>query len=262
MDQHDPSQAVAVAWVASNKEHYNFFHSMVEMLGHDVANEGRIWQGGYVGIRCGTGNLVESRNKAVASFLADKRADWLFWVDTDMGFAPDTLDRLFEAADAAERPFVGALCFSNREEASDGMGGWKTLATPTVFDWAHVGDQVGFSVRWDYPANTVTRVAGTGSACVLIHRSVFEKVRDHQPPGAPRPNGPTWYSRVLNVSTGELTSEDLSFCMKAGAAGVPMHVHTGVRTTHQKTVWLGEELYWQQRAVNPPPVTEGLEVVK
>lgn len=258
MDQHDPSQAVAVAWVASNEVHYNFFHSMLEMLGHDVANHGRIWQGGYVGIRCGTGNLVESRNKAVATFLAEKRADWLFWLDTDMGFAPDTLDRLYDVADPAERPIVGALCFSNREEQSDGMGGWRTLATPTVMDWGHVktGDeeQMGFSVRWDYPANTVARVAGTGSACILIHRTVFEQLRDQL--------GPVWYNRVPNTSTGQLTSEDLSFCLRAGAAGIPVHVHTGVRTTHQKTIWLGEEVYWQQRAVNPAPVTEGLEVAR
>jgi len=93
----------------------------------------------------------------------------------------------------------------------------------------------------------VTRCAGTGSAAILIHRTAFETIAG--------PLGPVWYNRIPNTSTGQLVSEDLSFCMRAGAANIPVHVHTGVRTTHQKTVWLGEELYWQQRAVNPPPVT-------
>jgi hypothetical protein len=127
------------------------------------------------------------------------------------------------------------------------MGGWKCLATPTVFDWTHYQDQQGFAVRWDYPANTVTRVHGTGSACVLIHRSVFEATGDKF--------GPVWYNRAPNPSTGQLISEDLSFCIRVNALEIPIHVHTGVRTTHQKTIWLSEEDYWNQRATNPPPVS-------
>lgn len=256
MNENEP-QAVAVAWVGHDDVSYNFFSSLIEMMGHDAANHGRIWRGGYIGIRCGTGNLVESRNKGVVSFL-DGQADWMLWLDTDMGFAPDTLDQLMAVADPVDRPVVGALCFSFREEATDHMGGWRTIATPTVMDWGHlktdVGDKMGFSVRWDYQANTVTRVAGTGSAAILIHRSVFERIQAKV--------GDHWYDRIPNTSTGELTSEDLSFCMRLGAANIPIHVHTGVRTTHQKTVWVSEEMYWQQRAVNPAPVTEGLEVVK
>ena len=33
-----------------------------------------------------------------------------------MGFAPDTINRLLEAADPVERPVVGGLCFTQREE--------------------------------------------------------------------------------------------------------------------------------------------------
>jgi hypothetical protein len=164
-----------------------------------------------------------------------------------MGFAPETLDRLIEAADPDERPMVGALCFTQRETEADGMGGWRCHATPTVFDWTHHKDQQGFAVRWDYPANTVTRVHGTGSACILIHRGVFERVE--------KEFGPVWYNRAPNMSTGQLISEDLSFCVRVNALDIPIYVHTGVRTTHQKTIWLQDEDYWQQRAVNPPPVT-------
>ena len=245
--QHDPGQAVALAWVASNDVKYNFFHSMLELLGWDIANHGRVWQGGYVGMRMGTDGLVDARNKGVATFLDEKRADWLFWLDADMGFAADTLDRLFEAADPVERPIVGALCFTQRETESDNMGGWVCHATPTIFDWTHYKDQQGFAVRWDYPADTVTRCHGTGSACILIHRSVFERIQDEF--------GPVWYHRAPNISTGQLISEDLSFCVRANALDIPIYVHTGVRSTHQKTIWLGEQDYWQQRAVNPPPVT-------
>jgi hypothetical protein len=245
----DPSGAVTLAYVHGDHDDrvaYSFHRSVVEMLGHDMANHGRVLQGGFISMRCGTNGLVESRNRAVRDFLLGGNADWMMWLDTDMGFAPDIIDRLMEAADPEERPIVGALCFAQRADETDGMGGWRTMAFPTVYDWDHVGDQMGFAVRWDYPSNTVTRVAGTGSAAVLIHRSVFEKIADKL--------GPVWYDRLPNTTTGQLISEDLSLCIRAGAFDIPVHVHTGVPTTHAKKVWIAEQDYWRERALNPPPV--------
>ena len=37
--------------------------------------------------------------------------------------------------------------------------------------------------------------------------------------------------------------EDLSFCMRANALEIPVHVHTGVKTTHLKHLWLDERIY-------------------
>jgi hypothetical protein len=261
-DEFDPAQAVTVAYVNGNKVSYSWHHSMIELVGWDMANQGRIMMGGYVAIRYGTDGLVDARNKGVKEFLAERHAEWLWWVDTDMGFTADTIDRLMEAAHPTDRPIIGGLCFTQQERDQDGLGGWRCRAVPTLFNWARVdvldekivdgkklqeklGEQQGFAVRWDYPSNTLIQVAGTGSACILIHRSVFEKIEEKF--------GPVWYDRLPNTSTGQIISEDLSFCVRAGAIGIPVHVHTGVRTTHEKTLWLGEEDYWRQRAVDPPP---------
>jgi len=231
-----PGDAVTVAYVHSNDVAYSWHHSMVEMVGYDMAHEGRIIRGGYIAMRCGAAGLVEARNKTVTEFLASRDADWLLWLDTDMGFPADTAERLLEAADPAERPVVGALCFSQRETESDGLGGWRCQAVPTIFDWAHLdGGQEGFAVRWDYPRDTLTRCAGTGSACILVHRSVFSRIAALY--------GPCWYEMAPNPTTGQLIGEDLSFCARAGAAGIPVHVHTGVAASHMKRVWLAEADY-------------------
>jgi len=255
----DRAGAVTVAYVHEKNLAASFHHCMIEMIGWDLAHEARIIRGGYKAWTCGTDGLVDSRNKLVAAWLAEDTADWLFWIDTDMGFAPDTIDRLMAAADPEERPVVGGLCFTQREEESDGMGGWRCRATPTVFDWTVLEDtgQMGFSVRWNYAPDTLTRVAGTGSACVLIHRSVFEKV--HAEYG-------TWYDRVPNTTMGQVISEDLSLCLRACALDIPIHVHTGVKTSHQKTLWLAEDDYYGQVALAQmvpavPPATEETAVI-
>lgn len=199
--------------------------------------------GGTIAMKCGTDGLVEARNKTVRAFLEEDKGEWLFWIDTDMGFAADTVDRLLESADPVERPIVGGLCFTQREEESDGMGGWRCRATPTVFDWTKLDDgQQGFSVRFDYKPDTLQQCAGTGSACVLIHRSVFERIKAKF--------GPVWYDRIFNTAMKRLVSEDLSMCMRAGALGIPLFVHTGVKTSHCKTLWLSEDDYFGQVALS------------
>jgi GT2 family glycosyltransferase len=251
--------AVVVAYVHSREVTYSWHHSMIELIGWDLTHHARVLRGGYVAMKCGTDGLVEARNKAVQGFLAENKADWLFWIDTDMGFAPDTLERLMDAADPVERPIVGALAFTQREEEQDGMGGWRCRATPTVFDWAKLDDgAMGYTVRWDYPVDALVPCAGTGAACVLIHRSVFERIGEKY--------GEHWYDRVPNPTMGKVVSEDLSFCLRAGSLQIPVHVHTGVKTSHQKVLWLGEGDYFGQVALSKllpdaPPATERTAVI-
>ncbi len=253
-EEADRATAVAVAYVYNGKDvAYSWHHSMIELIGYDMCHEGRIIRGGYVAMRCGTDGLVEARNKAVRLFLKEGLADWLFWIDTDMGFAADTVDRLLAAADPVERPVVGGLAFTQKEEEPDGMGGWRCRAAPTVFDWTVLDDgQMGFSVRWKYPPGQLVRVAGTGAACVLVHRSVFERIEAEYG---------TWYDRVPNTTTKQVVSEDLSLCLRAGALNIPVHVHTGVKTSHQKTLWLAEDDYYGQVALSQlvPPVPAATE---
>jgi len=247
--EHDAANAVAIAFVHTDEVMYSWVHSLLQLLDHDLAGKARVWNGGWVSIRGGTDNLSYARNVAVRDFLKENRADWLFWCDTDMGFAADTIDRLMDAADPVERPVMGALCFANREVDDDGMGGRRALAAPVIMHWAQHGTETGFDTQWDYPRDAVVRCDGVGPACVLIHRSVFEKVAEAY--------GPKWYARSVNPSTGELAGEDLSFCARLMSLGIPVHVHTGVKTTHAKRMWLAEEDYWRQRALNaPPPYTQ------
>jgi GT2 family glycosyltransferase len=223
------SDAVTIGYVHDVEVAYSWHSSMVDLIGHDLNNHQRVIRGGWIGVRYGTGGIVEARNTVVRRFLEHDRSDWLFWIDTDMGFGRDTVDRLMSCADPVSAPIVGALCFANRETHSDGMGGFRTKAVPTVYYWGKNGEQSGFQAVAEYPNDELLRCDATGSACVLIHRSAFEAI------------GANWYNPVSNPDSGLMMGEDLSFCVRAGAAHAPVHVHTGVRTTHLKRVWLQHE---------------------
>lgn len=242
---------VTVVYLHGNEVPYSWHRSLLDLIGYDLAHRQRVIRGGWMSMKAATGGIVEGRNDAVAGFLAEKDSGWLWWVDSDMGFHPDTVDRLLAVADPVERPVVGGLCFAYKEAGPDGMGGARCAPRPTIFDWVTDGDEVGFKGRMTYPVNELVRCAGTGSACLLVHRSVFERVAAKF--------GPAWYDRLPNPSGKGWVSEDLSFCMRAAAVGVPVWVHTGVRTSHAKMTWVAEDDYWSTAIA--PPAAEPVAVI-
>lgn len=234
---------VLPAYLHPNTVSHSFADSLTRLLAYDLGHSGRVVRsGGPVMFRCGPGGLVDARNMVMQHFLDDSSAEWLWMVDADMGFAPDVVDRLVEAADPTERPVVGALCFGLKETSPDGMQGWTTRPFPTLYQWARRPDgETGFLAVDSYPVNTLVKVAGTGAACLLVHRSAAEKVRAE---------GDEWFEQTRYPS-GMKVSEDLSFCYRLARAGVPVHVHTGVRTSHHKSIWLGEADFWRELVAEP-----------
>lgn len=238
--------AVTIAYVHANEVAHSWHLSLLDLVGWDMAHSGHVMRGGWIGIRCGTDGLPAARNEAAVRFLSTD-AEWLFWIDTDMGFAPDTVDQLLAVADPAERPIVGALCFAQRELTTDGTSGYRVKAAPTIYDWVNTADKQGFMTRQTYEPGAVQRCSGTGSAAILIHRTVFERIREAY--------GPVWYNRAPDPKPDpdgivRMMGEDLSFCMRAGTLNIPVHVHTGVKTTHLKQVWLAEDDYLDQYLVS------------
>lgn len=234
---------VLVAYVHPGTEiQHSFATCLMALANYDAAHHQRLFHAdGPLQMRCGTGGLVQARNAIVKHWLDETDEQWLWMVDTDMGFPADVVDRLLEAADPVERPVVGALCFGLRQAGPDGLGGFKTHPFPTIFQWAtDPGGMTGMWALREYPRDTVMRCAGTGAACLLVHRGAAEKLRATY--------GDAWFDPA-RYPDGRILSEDLSFCYRLGAQDIPLYVHTGVRTSHAKTVWLSEEDYMAYLAV-------------
>lgn len=222
--------------------------SYLELTLHDLAGSRRIMneKATYLRKVAGTGGIPDGRNEVVASFLDGTEADWLWFVDTDMGFGRDTVDRLVEAADPVERPVVGALCFANRRVTPGEHHAEKFGMVPTVYNYADLGAEIGFLPIEDYATDQLIKVSATGAACILIHRGALEKIREKF--------GDVWFNTTIHP-TGlrgqpRSFSEDLSFCVRLAALDVPLHVHTGVRTCHEKGgIFLDEDAYRRQQTL-------------
>jgi len=222
----------------------SYTESLLKLHGHPATAKALMAGGGPMFIPTTPLRISEMRNGAARFLLEESEAEWLLFIDSDMGFDSDALEHLLRAAHPVERPIVGALCFGLRKEESDGQGGWRGVAFPTIFDWKQLPDQPrpGFVQRYDFPPNTVLQCAATGAAFLLIHRTVFERVAEVA--------GPTWFDRARTHEDDDLMGEDISFCARVGHLGIPVFVHTGVGTNHLKPVWINEEYYRGQRALH------------
>lgn len=240
--------SVVVGYLDDGKWSACFGLSYRDLCLYDLVNHGRIIREGGVELRkvAGTGGIVDGRNDVAERFLDDTDGEWLFMVDTDMGFADDTVERLIASADPVTRPVVGALAFALRRESRSGALHAENYGIiPTLYSYAEIDDEVGFMPMADYPRGELVQVAGTGAACLVIHRTVLHRMREK--------NGAVWFDPVTHP-TGDKGkrrrfSEDLSFCIRVQDLGFKVFVDTAVPTCHEKGgVFLTEATYDRYRA--------------
>jgi len=190
-----------------------------------VAMEGATHVAAVIAVGSGP-NISTARNMVARRFLEDGQAPWLFMCDTDMWFPADTIDRLAAVASSTVIPVVGGLCYSQNTD----NGGGEPYSTMYELAESPEGD-ICFVRYKKWPENKVVRVAATGAACLLIHRdallAVEKRAADRAAP---------WFRE--SVAGSALIGEDLTFCLRLGAAGIPVHVHTGVKAGHMKTTML------------------------
>jgi hypothetical protein len=239
---------------------WNFTESVIRMAAYDKAhgdhllhNSGLMNSGALAAVWGRSVELSHARNTAAAAFLSSD-ADWLIWIDSDMGFEQDAVEKLLAVADPETAPIVGGLCFIEGDYGHDFRGGLRSSLAPTLYDWAWIEPKSGMPgaykliTRTDWPAGEVTRVGATGCGMLLTHRSVYEKISVWlMEQGAP---SHIWFDRIPGPD-GELCGEDISFCLRAHQVDIPVVVHTGVTTTHQKTAWYGENDY-KVKPFTPP----------
>lgn len=220
---------VVVAYLHPGQTSSYFTQSLVNMLMFDQATDRRV-------VGClnewSSANISDARNSLTAQFLDDYDAEWLLWIDADMAFEHDSLPRLLDSADPKTAPIVGGLCF--------GMTAGALF--PTIYQFIRIDEQVTTVRVPGYDDNTMVSCAATGAAFLLIHRSVLVAMRDHGFNTAF-----PWFQET--EIGGKPAGEDLTFCIRAGILGYPIHVNTAVKIGHHKSTVLDHDMFQAQKEV-------------
>jgi len=221
--------------------------SWTDLMLRDQALSQRMIRFGGMYLRevAGTMGVAAGRSRIAAAFLGSD-SEWLFMVDTDMGFASDTVDRMVESAEAHKVHVLGALCFCQKLDTDVNQGPFgaaRFRIQPTLYTYNEVKDtgERGFRSITKYKRDQFQYVAGTGAACILIHREALQAV-------GPEPFMPITDPIAGGNGTPRTFSEDLSFCIRVQAVGLEMGVDTSIKTTHHKGgIYLDEVSFAMQQ---------------
>jgi len=192
-----------------------------------IAQDYRDKLGPFVRIK-GSGLLSKMRNRVVAAFLDNTKSDWLLLIDTDEQLTSQAFDLLIQAAHDKERPVVSGLVFA----AFDAHKHLYPKPLPAIFQ----DSPEGFLPLYKYDKNSLFEIDACGTGCMLIHRSVLEKMREQADPN----QGKDWCWFWDGPIDGNWISEDLLFSRRIRQLGFPIYVHTGAVLPHQKSYWLDE----------------------
>jgi hypothetical protein len=221
-------ETVVVAFIHPGQTSAYFTTSILGTMLYDFATERRI-----VGVinEWSSANVSAARNSLTGKFVDDYTADWLLWIDADMGWDHDALDKLLASADPVKAPIVSGLCF----------GATLSKLFPTIYQLAdHDGALTTVRVT-EFEDDSLVQCSATGAAFLLIHRSVLVAIRER----TFNRTFPWFQESELN---GAPAGEDITFCLRAGLCGFPVHVNTGVSIGHHKSRLLTLEAFREQEA--------------
>lgn len=217
---------ITLAWLHPGDVSGVFTDSLWNTLAWDATHGFNFLRGGCISLESGP-RVAEGRSQIVTTFLTNdmhKESEWLLFVDADMGWTDEGINTLMETLDRETTPIVAGLCFA---------GGRAGIVYPTLY---RILDESGeLETISDYPRDALVKVDATGAAFICIHRSVLLQMADvfgKQPNGTLNPY--PWFVEGMVNKEGHPYGEDIVFCLRANHLGIPIYVHTGIRTVHRK----------------------------
>lgn len=164
--------------------------------------------------------IYDARNN-LAKQAIDQGYDRILWLDSDMTFGPDLLERL--SADLDEgREYVAALFFRRKQPVS-----------PCIYNdygYNKEGREIipYINTYEDYPMDCIFEVEASGLAGVMMKVDLLKKVfEEYGAPFSPQPG----------------FGEDISFCIRARTAGHTLYCDSRIKMGHIGQIIINEETY-------------------
>ena len=159
-----------------------------------------------------SGAAVHEARNELAKEAIDSGADRVLWLDSDMAFGDDLMEKL--AADLDEGWDLVCGIYTKR----------RLPVAPVIYK--EVNRAEGRAVPYlDYPKDSVFTIAGCGFGAVMMTAELLKRV------------GPDPFTPF------EKLSEDLSFCWRADDLGARMACDSRVKVGHVGQIVYGEEMY-------------------
>ncbi|CAB4157900.1 Glycosyltransferase 2-like [uncultured Caudovirales phage] len=178
--------------------------------------------------------VSKNRKDLLDNWIKYADTDWLFWVDSDIVLNKEAVEKIWDAADKDLRPVVSGLYFFPIQENNN------LVIKPCIYNFSnhpHMGVFLD-----DFEKDSLVKVEGTGFGCLLMHRSVVEKLVKN--------------SEVIDLfsfnafSHEHTVTEDFNFFSYLLKYDIPVYAHTGAIVNHVKPMLVNERLLDMVKSYN------------
>lgn len=178
---------------------------------------------GDTAVSYSAGSLVYTSREKLAEEAIKAQADYVLWLDSDMVFTPDLLERLVKSIEGKD--MVTALCFRRRPPYTPPI--WSKLRLGATSEENQIEEYT------DYPSE-LFEVEGCGFAAVLMKTEVLASVFNREK-----------MMFIPMVGYGE----DVSFCIRARRAGYKIWCDPTIKVGHIGSITVTEETYkaWNKK---------------
>ena len=169
------------------------------------------------------GSLVYTSRNELAKKAIAMDADYVLWLDSDMFFEPDLLERMFKSLKENNLDFLSGLYFRR-----------VPPFTPVLFDKLEITDKgAEWSEYNDLPTN-LFEVGGCGFGCVLMKTDIILEVAG---------KFGDMFTPMANAG------EDLSFCIRARECGYKLYCDPEITLGHVGQTVVDQAFYRSYRKV-------------
>lgn len=188
-----------------------FTKALVNMLMNLTTNP--IPQDGtQVDVKFEIGSLVYDSRNLICIEAITKQYDWIMWLDSDMTFPPDTIQRMLKVASEHNAQMVTGIYVKRTFPTSPVL--YSDIREPAMKD-GHMVKQI--TDYTDYPQSSVFPVAGCGMGCCLTSVPLVKSVWDTFGPAfSPLP----W------------AGEDVAFCYRVNELNEPILCDSTISCGH------------------------------
>ena len=166
----------------------------------------------------------DARNNLTAIALEDG-FDRVLWLDSDMTFEPDIMQKLMADMDEHNLDYVSALYFMRTRPTK------PVIFERLIYDRLPEEVHIKADNMLDYPKDQLFEVEGSGFGGVLIKTSALKQVAENF--GLP-------FSPMMGYG------EDLSFCWRMKQLGIKMYCDSRIKMGHLATFPVTEADYLAQ----------------
>lgn len=181
--------------------------SMDSVPAHFAQSLAMLKKVGNVAVAFKVGSLVYTSRNELAQHAIKMEADYVLWLDSDMKFEPDLLEKMMATMDHFKVDVLSGLYFKR-----------VPPYTPVAFDKLELEDDGRCSHHYlDHVPGGVMQIAGCGFGCVLMKIEVLLDVIAE-------------FRDVFSPFAG--VGEDLSFCIRARKCGHSIWLDPSIELGH------------------------------